>query len=417
MSKKQGVIAHVKDSYLSSSETFIYERLKNIRRFKGYVLTDRKMKNLQKFPYKPIYHMKKRNVTKLLKKKKTSLIHAYFGSGAIRILPYKKKTKIPLVTSFHGVDVSARLMKKGYKKKLRQVFAQSKIVFAVSDYMKRRLIKLGCPAQKIKVIRTGIDLQKFPFHPKKAPGKKQVIHILSVGRLVEKKGMDVLVRAFAKVHKKFPRTRLTIIGKGKKKSELKKWICRLSLRKVVKLKGERSHSEVQKAMRKADLFVLASRTAKNKDQEGIPNALVEAMATGVPVVATTHSGIPELIQHKKSGLLAREGSVADLAKQMKKMITMKNGWPKMERVARKKVEKVHDIRKQVRKAEKLYARVIKGELIVLPLSLFGIKKADIPVCKRRYRAKKFTFLRNRVSIVIVLDKALLDLFFSFHIAW
>lgn len=359
MSRKKRVIAHVKIPYLNSSETFIYERIKNIRRFKGYVLTDKKMKNLKKFPYSPIYHMKKKNVTKLLKKKKTSLIHAYFGSGAIRILPYKKKTKIPLVTSFHGVDVSARLKKKGYKKKLRQVFKHSSRVFAVSSYMKRRLVRLGCPKKKIRVIRTGIDLRKFPYHPTKAPKKKQVIRILSVGRLVEKKGMDVLIKAFAKVHKKYPRTRLTIIGKGNKKKQLQKLIRRHSLRKVVKLKGERSHPEVRKAMRKAHLFVLASRTAKNRDQEGIPNALVEAMATGVPVVATTHSGIPELIQHKKSGLLAREGSVSALAKQMKKMIGMKKRWPRMQRMARKKVEKEYNICRQIRKAEKIYASVIK----------------------------------------------------------
>ncbi|RXT06401.1 glycosyltransferase [Ammoniphilus sp. CFH 90114] len=358
MARRRKVVAFVKTTYLNPTETFIYERIKNIRRFKGYFLTD-KIKNRKKFPYPRIYKMRKiRNIPRFMKQKRTAVIQAFFGPSAIRILPYKRKTSIPLVSSFHGKDVSARLRERGYKRKLRSVFRHSSRVLVVSREMKRKLIRLQCPKRKIRVIKTGIDLKKFPFKLRRPP-RKNNITFLSIGRLVPKKGMDILVQAFARVHRKYPKTRLIIVGDGSMRSKLRRMIRKRGLKSCVTLKGKLSHKEVRKELKKAHVFVLASRTARNGDKEGIPNSLVEAMASGLPAISTNHSGIPELIKDGKTGFLAKQGSIRSLTKQMIRMIKQKKKWRKLTRSARAFIEKEHNIKKQVRKLERIYQKVAK----------------------------------------------------------
>lgn len=358
MVKRKKVVAFVKTTYLNPTETFIYERIKNIRRFRGYFLTD-KIKNRKLFPYRRIYKMRRiKNIPRFLKTKRTSLIQAFFGPSAIRILPYKKKTSIPLISSFHGKDVSARLRDKSYKRKLRSVFKHSARVLVVSREMKRKLVRLKCPKRKIRIIKTGIDLRKFPFKLRKPPANNRVV-FLSIGRLVPKKGMDVLIEAFAKVHRKYPKARLVIVGEGKMRSKLKKMIRKKGLRGSVTLKGKLSHRGVRKELRKAHIFVLASRTAKDGDKEGIPNSLVEAMASGLPAISTNHAGIPEVLRNGKTGYLAKQSSVRSLAQKMLKMMKNKRKWKKLSWAARRLVEKEHNIKKQVRKLERIYIRVAK----------------------------------------------------------
>lgn len=358
MNKRKSVVAHVKTTYLNPTETFIYERIRGIKRYKGFVLAN-KVKNRKRFPYPRIYRMKHiGNAAKFLKRKKTALIHAYFGTTAVRILPLLRKTDIPLVTSLHGKDVSLKLRDRSYRRKLRSVFRRSAAVLVVSGQMRRRVLRLRCPARKIHVIKTGIDLGKFPFRLRKPPKKGGKIRLLSVGRLVPKKGMDVLVKAFAKVRKKYPDARLTIVGDGPERSRLKKLSRKYGLKRRIRWKGELPHRRVRKQLRKAHIFVLASRTARDGDMEGLPNSIVEAMAAGVPVVSTRHAGIPELVRHGRTGLTARENSVSDLARQIKNMIKRKNRWKRWTRAARAAVAREHDIRRQARKVERIYAGII-----------------------------------------------------------
>lgn len=352
-------IAHVKIPYLPLSETFIYERITKLKKFEGIILTDREMQNLTLFPFPRIYQMKEiSDLSRFLQRQDVHLIHAYFGTAGVRMLPYKLETGIPMVTSFHGVDVSARLRNKNYKQLLQKLFKKGDLFFSVSYSMKRKLIKLGCPAEKIKVVKTGIDFRKYNFKPRSKP-KTRTIQILSVGRLVPKKGMDLLLLAFAKVHKKHPRTKLVIVGTGQMEKQLKQLRRKLKLQNVVIISGALSHEQVRKQMMKSHIFVLASRTASNGDQEGIPNAIIEAMASGLPVVSTRHSGIPEVVRHHRTGLLAKPDSAADLAKKIESMLKYPNRWKRYTRTAYRVVKKKHDIRKQMRKVQKHYKALLQ----------------------------------------------------------
>ncbi|TGU99099.1 colanic acid biosynthesis glycosyltransferase WcaL, partial [Mesorhizobium sp. M00.F.Ca.ET.186.01.1.1] len=247
-----------------------------------------------------------------MKRKKIKCLHARFGPAGLELLPYARKAGLPLITSFHGFDATKRVRENpGYRRSLKRLFKKGKAFTVVSNHMKKRLIRLGCPGDKITLIRSGIDLRKFPMLPPQ-PVQNGEYRLLSVGRLTEKKGMDTLIKAFVQVHEKHPRAKLIIVGDGDEKKKLRRMIKKYKLGKQVVLKGALPHQDVQRELARCHLFVIACKTARNGDQEGIPNVLMEAMASGRPVVSTYHSGIPELIEHGESGYLVPERSPAKL---------------------------------------------------------------------------------------------------------
>lgn len=346
--------------FLPRSETFIYEQLLGLQRVKPIVLTRQRPFNRKQFPYSPVYVRKRMaGLSTWLRRKKVKCLHARFGPAGLELLPYARKTKLPLITSFHGFDATKRV--KGnpvYRRALRRLFRRGKAFTVVSNHMKKRLVRLGCPSKKITLIRSGIDLQKFPMQPPQ-PVSDGEYRILSVGRLTEKKGMDTLVKAFASVRKNHPRAKLIIVGEGEEKGKLRRLIRKYKLGKQVVLKGAMPHQEVQRELARCHLFVIACKTARNGDQEGIPNVLMEAMASGRPVISTYHSGIPELVEHKETGYLVPERSPAKMGRMINRVLDSREEWPEVVARARAKVERNHNVDKQRAKLEELYLRVMK----------------------------------------------------------
>jgi len=346
--------------FLPRSETFIYEQLLGHGQVKPLVLTRQRPFNRKQFPYSPVYVRKRMaGLSPWLRRQRIKCLHARFGPAGLELLPYARKTGIPLITSFHGFDATKRVRgNPRYRRALRRLFHRGKAFTVVSDQMRRRLIRLGCPAKKITLLRSGIDLRKFPMQPPQ-PVENEAYRLLSVGRLTEKKGMDTLIRAFASVRKKHPRARLIIVGEGEEKRKLRRLIKKYQLGKQVVLKGALPHHVVQRELAKCHLFVIACKTARNGDKEGIPNVLMEAMASGRPVVSTYHSGIPELVRHKETGYLVPERSPAKLGRMLDHVLDSRDEWPEVTARAREKVERNHNIDKQRAKLEELYLRVMK----------------------------------------------------------
>lgn len=324
------------------------------------VLTRHKPINLGQFPFSPIYVRRSLNgLVPWIKRKKIRCLHARFGTAGVELLPIARKAKIPLIVSFHGFDATKMVKQsKRYRQKLKSLFRHARAVTVVSNHMKQRLIRLGCPEHKLTLIRSGINLQKFPYLPPAQWGEQE-IRLLSVGRLTEKKGMDILIKAFHKLHRKYPQARLTIVGDGEERSRLKSLVKKRQLQSCVAFTGALPHHKVREYMEKCHLFVIACRTAKDGNQEGIPNVLMEAMATGRPVVSTYHAGIPELIEHEKSGFLVPEGSVTKLANMLDYVLKERERWPLITARARQRVEKRHDIARQRQILENLYVKVLK----------------------------------------------------------
>lgn len=344
--------------YLPLSETFIYGQLIGLRRVEPVVLTRKKPCNLRHFPFEPIYVRRNlKGLERWLRRKRIKCLHARFGHAGLDLLPVARRTGLPLITSFHGTDASKYANLPSYRRAYRKLFRHGAAFTAVSLDMKHKLISLGCPEEKITLVRSGINLDKFPLVPP-APVEDGGYRFLSVGRLVEKKGMDVLIRAFRRVSALHPRATLTIVGDGEMRARLKHLIRKWRLNESVTLTGALPHDEVRQHLERCHVFALACKTAEDGNQEGIPNVLMEAMATGRPVISTRHAGIPELVEPHRTGYLAPEGDADLLAEAMLQAIGEEQRWPDLVDAARRRVEEQHDLARQCRILEDLYLRVM-----------------------------------------------------------
>ncbi|MGS6271260.1 glycosyltransferase, partial [Enterobacter hormaechei] len=177
-----------------------------------------------------------------------------------------------------------------------------------------RLKTMGCPSEKITVSRMGVDMERFTQRPVKVPGKP--LQIISVARLTEKKGLHVAIEACRQLKARGVDFHYRILGIGPWERRLRTLIEQYQLEDVVEMPGFKPSHEVKAMLDDADVFLLPSVTGADGDMEGIPVALMEAMAVGIPVVSTLHSGIPELITSEHSGWLVPENNALALADRL-----------------------------------------------------------------------------------------------------
>jgi colanic acid/amylovoran biosynthesis glycosyltransferase len=263
-----------------------------------------------------------------------------------------------LWTIFHGSDLSAYIERRGARA-YDELWRRGDRFFAVSFLWIDRLKQLGCPADRIELLRMGIDVAAIPF----CDGDFDLdrgLRILSVGRLVEKKGVEFALRALAKLRylRSDLRWSYKIIGEGPLKSPLANLAKDLGIADRVDFAGKRSAAKVRDELAQTDIFMLPSVTGTDGDMEGIPVSLMEAMAAGVPVLSTYHSGIPELVQHRVSGLLSPERDPVSLVQNLCSLIDEPSLRPSLVCAARSKVESEFN---QSIIAERLASR-IKDEL-------------------------------------------------------
>ena len=173
---------------------------------------------------------------------------------------------------------------------------------------------------KVQLIHHGVDLDRFRPPTDRVPDRDRRPLILSVGRLVEKKGFPDLLRACALLTHTGRRFRCAIYGDGPLRPQLTALIAALGLSDTVMLAGERPQHELVAIFQSAAMFVLAPFVTGDGDRDGVPNVLVEAMACGLPVVSTRAAGVPDLVRHEHNGLLAEPRDPSDLARQLGRLI-------------------------------------------------------------------------------------------------
>ncbi len=251
-----------------------------------------------------------------LKDNKFDIVHCHFGiNGNIAtVLRDAGVISGKIVTVFHGYDLTSYL-EKNDPQIYQKLFLKGDLFQPISNRWERKLIELGCSRNKIEVHRMGIDLDKIKTI-KKETYHDRCLRILSVARLVDKKGLAYGIKAFSKVIENFRDIEYLIIGGGPLKDELQSLINRLGLNENVKLVGEMKQEEIFDNMNRSDIFLAPSVTSKTGDQEGIPVVIMEAMAHELPVVSTYHSGIPELVIDNKTGFLVDERDVKGLAEKI-----------------------------------------------------------------------------------------------------
>ena len=286
------------------------------------------------------------------------IIHSHFGPNGI-IGAYLKEIGIPgkYLTNFHGYDVNSYPRIKG-KDTYKNLFKVGDIFFANTNFTKQRLIQLGCIDSKIIILPVGLNLDRYKFIDRERQ-RNQPLTILSVGRLVEKKGHEYAIKAIKKIINLNKDIVYYIAGNGPMKKTLEKLIADLEITSYVKLLGAAEQNEVYDLYKKSDIFVLPSITASDGDCEGQALVIQEAQATGLPVISTFHNGIPEGLLDGVSGFLVNEKDVDALAERITYLIDHPEMRQKMGVEGRHFVESNYDIKLLNQKLICVYEKVLK----------------------------------------------------------
>src|SRR5262249_35945428 len=298
-----------------------------------------------------------RALLRLLNRTDARLLHIYFGQIGVHLLPLIGTWKNPSIVSFHGADVTVDMNKPAYRESTRQMLDAVKFVLVRSESLRRALGDLGCDPKKIEVQLTGIPLEEFAFHERSFPDDGEW-RLVQAGRLIEKKGLPVTLRAFAVFLSKYPNATLTIAGEGPLLAQVQKLARELNIEKRLSLPGFVSQKQLRDIYYRSHIFVHPSQTGHDGNVEGIPNSMLEAMASGLPVFATDHGGIPEAVDNGVSGVLVRERDHEALANALLNATHDSDSLARIARNGAEVVRKNFDLHAQVQRLEEIYLRLI-----------------------------------------------------------
>lgn len=267
---------------------------------------------------------------------------------------YKFKGKVAVC--FRGYDITVFLNNNPHA--YDKYFDCCDLFLPVCQAFKKILMKIGCPNHKIKVQHSAIDCSKFIFKKRELP-QNGPINIVSAGRFVEKKGFKYVFYAIAELIKQYPQAHYTLIGDGVLKKDYENLIKELGIDEKVTLCGWKTHKEYIRLLDQVQMLVLPSVTAENSDQEGIANVLKEAMAMGLLVIATDHSGNSELIDHGVSGFLVPERNSNAIKENIEYLVKNPHIWESIQLAAADKVYQQFDKEKENDKLEAILYDLIQ----------------------------------------------------------
>jgi colanic acid/amylovoran biosynthesis glycosyltransferase len=376
------VVACYCATFLKPEMLHIYRQITSLRRVQPVVIAQ-KRENADRFPFqdirlveKPAFHFLRRiwfkqladrpwkissaevrEIERALTESNAQLLHIYFGHIAVLLRPLIRQWQKPSLVSFHGADVLVDMQKPAYRRATEEMLSLVKRVLVRSDSLRQAVIDLGCASEKIEIQRTGIPLTEFPFRERSIPGNGQW-RLLQAGRLIEKKGFKTTLCAFARFRKEFPAARLTIAGEGPQLDELQSLARELQLAGAVDFVGFVSQEKLREFFYSSHIFLHPSEIGRDGNQEGVPNSMLEAMASGLPVFATWHGGIPEAVENNVSGILVNERDHRALADGLIDCAKDSARLAAMGRAASESVAKNFSQTEQTRQLEEIYLREI-----------------------------------------------------------
>lgn len=270
--------------------------------------------------------------------------YGYVGIPAMRLI---KRTNLPFVVHFHGADAYAHQFI--HTPLLPDLFACAKAIVVVSTDMKAQIIKTGAPADKVHFNVYGVDINLFQSgKPADSPPV-----LLFVGRFTDKKAPYLLIMSFAKVIQEVTNAKLVMVGNGELFETCKRLVQTLGLEESVSLTGKISQEEVANYMQKARVFVQHSLTPSNGDREGTPNTILEASASGLPVISTKHGGIIDVVEDGKTGFLVEEGDVKGMSEKMVFLLNNPLHAEEMGKAGRYKIEKQFNLPKRMQQLSEI----------------------------------------------------------------
>lgn len=339
-SAERPVVACYCATFLKPEMLHIYRQITALRRVQPVVIAQ-KREFAERFPFddvttvaKPATHFFRRiwfrqlrdvpwmisrgqtaELIRVLDQKQARMLHIYFGHIAVHLLPLIRGWQQPSVVSFHGADVMVDLEKPAYRCATLKMLDSVRLVLVRSESLQAALTRIGCAPEKIRIQRTGVPLDDFLFQPRRWPTDGGW-RFLQACRLIAKKGLETSLRAFAVFARRYPAAQFTIAGEGPLLAELQGIAQELGVAERIRLTGFMPQPQLRALLYGSHIFLHPSETAPDGNQEGVPNSMLEAMATGLPVFATTHGGIPEAIENGVSGVLVGERDADALAREL-----------------------------------------------------------------------------------------------------
>lgn len=365
-------------TYLKLEMLHVYRQISALQSYCPWVLTH-KPENVEQFPIKnlteipkastrelrrfwcrrikkqsiQIYRREATHLESILERGNASLLHIYFGQNAVYLLPWLNVRRRAAVASFHGADAAVGLSEPSAASAMREMFALPDLVLVRSAELQSTIESAGCDPAKIRLHRAGLPLEEFPFQKRNLPANNE-IHLLQACRLIPKKGLDVTVKAFARFSSDFPPARLTIAGDGPQLDSLKALAHTLGIENKIDFTGFLTPENLKLLINQSHIFIHPSRTTPNGDREGVPNSLIEAMATGLPTISTNHGGIPEVLTNEKDAFLCNEDDVEGIYRAMVKLTSNPPLYDSIARSGSETVRKSFDLAAQNKILEACY---------------------------------------------------------------
>ncbi len=371
---------------LPPSETFIASQAAALRNFDPCYAGIQRAANSLPIPGEPILLMKgggfaervRRRIFlhtgwappfyRQLRREQAALIHAHFAPDGAVALPLISELRVPLIVTLHGYDVtsSEEFLAKSfsgrlYLKQKQKLLQAARLFICVSKFIRARAIEAGFPESKLRVHYTGVD--RLLFAPSAQARQRNVV--LFVGRLVEQKGGRLLIEAMSRVQRRCPGAKLVMIGDGPSRPAFE------SLAREARIScdflGTQPGAVVRDWMARSQVFCAPSIRDGNGAREGLGMVFAEAQAMGLPVVSFDTGGVPEIVRHGETGLLAPEGDCEALAAYLFRYLTDQTFWQASSRHAASWIQQCFDLHRQTGELESIYREAANAEMTACPV--------------------------------------------------
>ena len=368
-------VAHCISPYLQTAGPWVYEQVCRARCYRPIVLTQGAI-NLNAYPVDTLYSAEAfpplarwtnrlwRRVQNeylfyenIIRDERVDLLHAHFGYEGCRLLRAQRRTERPLLTTFYGADATEYPRYPRWMRQYEILFERGALFLAEGGAMAERLVALGCPADRVRVWHLGVDVERIAFVQRQKGAK---VRFLICAGFKEKKGIPYALRGLALAHRQQPfEYQLTLIGDGADRADIECEVDALGLRPHTVFRGMLPYAQVVDELSEHDILFQTSVTAANGDGEGgAPVILLDAQASGMPIVASTHADIPEYVRDGESGFLAEEKDVEGIAERILYLATRAEEWPRMGLAGRQHIEVSYSAERQARALESIYDEVL-----------------------------------------------------------
>ncbi|HTV20280.1 MAG TPA: glycosyltransferase [Polyangiaceae bacterium] len=350
-------------NFLPDSQVFIYEQLRQYRRWQADVFAWRRF-NVDRFAFPRVHQAepsyvirgRSRRFARVFAEQPFALVHAHFGPAGAYARAYAEQARLPLLVTFHGYDVP---LLSSWRRFLPihlpyaaggpAMLRQMRFGICASTELFDLLLELGVDAARLRVHRLGIDLDRFAFVP-----ERRQPEVLMVGRLVEKKGFEFGLEAFARVRSRGVAARLTIVGDGERRRALERLARELGVASDVRFTGSQTNEAVSRHMAVARVLLAPSVVARDGNRESGLIVVKEASAAGTVPISTRHGGIPDSIDDGQTGYLVAERDVALMAERLEQLLLDDPLRARLAAGGRTKMEREFDNRALVAGLERIY---------------------------------------------------------------